>query len=139
MDYTIIYIIGVCVSSALIGVVVTYIMKKYKLDQKDISNGIDLTQSIVVFVKATLQDMRFGNNDDIEMVTDIVIDTLHYIKAVPVEMSKDEKILQASNYAIDLCGQIKIELNDERKQIIGVVITLLYNFVNSVENKIGEA
>lgn len=139
MDYTILYIIGFCILAAIIGVATTYIMKKYKIDQKDLSNGIDTTQSIIVFVKATLRDMKFGNNDDVEMVTDIVIDTLHYIKTVPSEMSKDEKILQASNYAVDLCEQIKIELNKERKQIINVVIKLVYNLIGSIESKEGEA
>lgn len=133
MDYTILYIIGFCILAAVIGMVVTYIMKKYKIDQKDIINGIDLTENIIVFVKATLRDMKFGNNDDVEMVTDIVIDTLHYIKAIPNEMTEDEKIFQATNYAIDLCNNLEIELNEERKQIINTVIVLVYNLVNSIE------
>lgn len=139
MDYTILYIIGFCILAAIIGVAVTYIMKKYKIDQKDISNGINTTQSIIVFIKATLKNMKFGDNDDIEMVTDIVIDTLYYIKAIPNEMTEDEKIFQATNYAIDLCNNLEIELNEERKQIINVVIGLIYNLISLIENKEGEA
>lgn len=139
MDYTILYIIGFCILAAIIGVAVTYIMKKYKIDPKDISDGVDTTTTIITLITSTFKDMKFGNDEEIDKVVNVMTDTLEYIKTIPSEMNRNEKIYQATNYTLNLCKEFNIELNDERNRIIGTVIVLSYNLISSIENREGEA
>ena len=134
-NYQMLVIIGICLGSAGLGFLIKYTMDKYKIKESDLLEGIDMTQTLLTFIKLMLKDMNFGNEEEVDKFTNIINDSLDYISKLPETKDKESKIFEATTFSIKMCKELNIDLNEDRLYILNNTIALAYNFMKSVENK----
>lgn len=134
-NYQMLTIIGVCLGSVGLGVLIKYLTDRYKIKNSDLLEGISVAQTLLTFIKLMLKDMNFGKEDEVDKVTNIINDSLNYIKKLPETKDKESKIFEATTFSIKMCKELEIELNDDRLYILNNTVTLAYNLIESIENK----
>lgn len=134
-NYQMLTIIGVCLGSVGLGVLIKYLTDRYKIKNSDLLEGISVAQTLLTFIKLMLKDMKFGNDDEVDKVTNVINDSLNYIKKLPEIKDKESKIFEATTFSIKMCKELEIELNDDRLYILNNTVTLAYNLIESIENK----
>lgn len=134
-NYQMLTIIGVCLGSVGLGFLIKYLMDRYKIKNSDLLEGISVAQTLLTFIKLMLKDMNFGNDDEVDKVTNVINDSLNYIKKLPETKDKESKIFEATTFSIKMCKELEIELNDNRLYVLNNTVTLAYNLIESIENK----
>lgn len=134
-NYQMLVIIGICLGSVGIGFLIKYLMDKYKIKNEDLVEGVDVAQTLLTFIKLMLKDMKFGNDEEIDKITNVINDSLNYIKELPETEDKKDKIYKATEFSVKMCKELNIELNEDRLYILNNTIVLAYNLMESVKNK----
>lgn len=134
-NYQMLIVIGICLGSVGLGFLIKYTMNKHKIKESDLLEGIDMTQTLLTFIKLMLKDMNFGNEEEVDKITNIINDSLDYISKLPETKDKESKIFEATTFSIKMCKELNIDLNEDRLYILNNTITLAYNFMELVENK----
>ena len=134
-NYQMLVIIGICLGSVGIGFLIKYLMDKYKIKESDLVEGVDVAQTLLTFIKLMLKDMKFGNEEEVDKITNVINDSLNYIKELPETEDKKDKIYKATEFSVKMCKELNIELNKDKLYILNNTIVLAYNFMESVENK----
>lgn len=129
MNYEMFYIIAICFVTVFLGFLIRYSFKKYDIESKEVANNIDITNKIIEFAKTALISMKFGDEKEIENVSQIIIQSLNYIKGINEDISRDDKIKKATAYSIQLCSGLGIKLDKNKILIINNVIGLSYNLL----------
>jgi len=127
-----VYAIAIALGAVLGTIGVIKVLQSRKINPKDLTDGIDIMQGLVSFIRVTATDMGLGNKEEIDRITEIVIDTLSYIETLDDDLSKEEKIGNAVIYAEFLCDKFKLELNPDKYYIIQSLITVGYNVYDSL-------
>lgn len=134
-NYQMLVIIGICLGSVGIGFLIKYLMDKYKIKESDLVEGVDVAQTLLTFIKLMLKDMKFGNDEEIDKITNVINDSLNYIKELPETEDKKDKIYKATEFSVKMCKELNINLNEDKLYILNNTIVLAYNFMESVEKK----
>lgn len=136
MDYSnIAFLFGFIVLALGLIVGVVYLMKKYNVKPEELSQGIDISKTIATVVKLTAKELKFGTNDEIEKVSDIVIDSLDYVKLIANDKTKQEKIDAGVKYIEQMCGSFSIKMSEDRLFIATTLFTLGMNLLESLDVK----
>lgn len=129
MSYEMFYIVGICVATVFLGGLLGYVLKKCNIDSSEVAKNVDVANEIVEFAKSTLITMKFGDEKEIEAVSQAISQSLDYVKTITEDISKEDKIKKATAYSIQLCSGLDIKLDKSRILIINSVIKLSYNLV----------
>lgn len=111
------------------------LMIKYKLPASTIVNGIDKTEAILKFVKLTVKDSRTFDNELVDNISEIIFDTLGFIKNISITVNKEDRINQGLEYVKELVADSNITLNEDEIFIVKNVLTVAYNLYESIDEK----
>jgi hypothetical protein len=131
----ILYLFGFIILALGLIVGVVYLMKRYNVKPEELSQSIDISKTITTVVKLTAKELKFGTNDEIEKVADIVIDSLDYVKLIANDKTKQEKINAGVKYIQEMSFSFGIEMNEDRLFIVTTLFTLGMNLLESLEVK----
>lgn len=134
-NYEILYLIGFGILAIGMGFGLSFLMKKYNLKTEDIINGVNLTETITILMKNMAKELGFGNEEEVAKVTEIISDSLTYVKTLPQTTSKEDKISNAIFYVKELGKSLNIEADSDRLMIITTLITLAFNLIETLEKK----
>lgn len=129
-----IYVILISLGVVGLALGVSYLIKRYKIDTKDYLDGIDVTQMIITLIRSIARDMGV-EEELIVKVSHIINSTLEYMRNLPEEFTKDERIIKGFDLAIDLCESFEIELNDDREYILFTLITVGFNLYETLQGE----
>lgn len=121
MDYTIFYVLGVVVFTIVLIFATSYARKKKIFTSEDLLFAIkvlDLSSKII-------DELQLQKEKQIRSITEIVISSLEF--AVSNFANRDEIIVNAYEYAVEMCNKLEIELNEQRKEIIRELIIITLN------------
>jgi hypothetical protein len=111
-----------------------WVMKKYNIKLSDLLKGLTNAKSVVTFLKVMARQMHFGTDEEIEKISGVIIQALDYMKTIPTDDS-DARIKHGYEFTIEMCEDFGIELNEDQKYIVSTLITLGFNFIESLEKK----
>lgn len=129
MNYEMFYIIAICIATVFVGALLSYVLKKCNIDSSDVAKNVDIANKILEFAKPTLTSMKFGDEKEIEAVSQVISQSLDYIKTITEDLGKEDKIKKATEYSVQLCSGLDIKLDKNRILIINSVIKLSYNLI----------
>lgn len=132
MNYSILYIILVCIGVVGLIIFITWLLKKLKIDPEKIAVILDPMETIIKFTKIVLIDMGIPEKDVI-FYTDICIDTLEYLKTLPENVGKETRISEGIVYAKEVLEAFDIELTPVRIELIETIIPALWNLYYAIE------
>jgi len=136
MDYSnILFLFGFIALALGIIVGVVYLMKKYNVKSEELSQGIDISKTIAIVVKLTAKELKFGTNNEIEKIANIVCDSLDYVKSIANNKTKEEKVNDGIKYIREMCYSFNIEMNEDRLFIVTTLFTLGMNLLESLDVK----
>lgn len=133
-----IIIIAIPLSIAVFSILLGILFTRINIDKNKLTEGLDITKSIVSFIKLTLKDAGI-DNDEIDIYSKIILETIEYVKVIPKDFNKEYKIQYAINYSIELCNSFELEINDDRKIIIETTIRSVYNLYEVLKPPTTEA
>ncbi len=132
MDTLYIILIAVGVVSLAIGI--SLLIKKYQISTKEFLDGLNITQTVISLIRSIARDMGI-EEELVVKVSHIINSTLEYMRNLPEEFTKDERIIKGFDLAIDLCESFEIELNDDREYILFTLITVGFNLYETLQGE----
>lgn len=129
MDSSILYIILAVGIAFGVAYLVSYLRRKNLLKQEDLMfavKALDLSSKVI-------DELNLQHQPEIKRISQVVIDSLEY--AITFYQDDADIINNAYDYAIELCGVLDIELNEERKNIIRELISITFQnkYMDSIE------
>lgn len=122
----ILIISAISVGIVIVPICIGFLLKKFNIDIKLLFTGIDITKSIISFVKVMAIDMGV-DKDKVDDFSEVILDTLEYMKNISDDVRKDVKIAEGVRYAKELAYSFGLELNDNKNTIINTIVTASYN------------
>lgn len=132
MNMDTLYIIFISLGVVGLALVVSFLINKYKINTKNYLDGINTTQIIITLIKSIAKDMGI-EEELIAKISYIVNSTLEFMRNLPEEYSKEQKIANGFKLAKELCVSFEIEMNEEREYILKTLITVGFNTYETFE------
>ena len=118
MDATILISIGVVALVLIFTVGVTYLLKNSSVRKED----LETVQQIFKLTTSVIDELNLKQEKQIMSISQIVVSSLDF--AIVISNDDDQIKDEAYKQAILLCEQFKLELTEERKNII---LQLIHN------------
>ena len=135
MNIEIFYMFGfITLALGLVAGVIT-LMKNYNISPKQLTEGIDISKTISIIIKITAKELNFANDGQVDKISDIVIDSLDYIKTIANDATKEAKVEAGIKYVEDLCLSFDIEITEDRSFVAITLLQLGVNLLESLEVK----
>jgi predicted transcriptional regulator len=129
------YMFGFIALALVFVVGLVFLMKKYNINSKQLTDGIDITKTISAVIKITAKELNFASDEMINKIADIVIDSLDYIRTLANVTTKDEKVQAGIKYVEEMCISFEIELSEDRMFIVTTLMQLGINLLESLDVK----
>jgi len=134
-NYEILYLIGFIVLALGVVVGVVLLMKKFNISPKQLTEGIDISKTISIIIKITAKELNFVNDESVDEIANIVIDSLDYIRTIANDATKEEKVQAGIQYVEELCLSFEIEMNEDRMFVATTLLQLGINLLETLEVK----
>lgn len=132
MNFTILYVILACIGTVGLIISIAYITKKFNVDTDKLIAILDPLETVFKFIRLVLIDMGI-QEDELEIYSSTIFDTLEYLKTLDPTISKESRIEEAIAYCEGLLIKFGIELNETRTQIIRQLIPTLWNLSDAIK------
>lgn len=134
MDYTILITFFVGISVLIGGFVLRKFLISKGITVEEITDGTDIAESVLLFVKDTLKAMNI-ENQKIDVAYGIIIDGLEYLKLIYINKTREEAIESCLGYTKRVLLASKIEVNESMEALIKNALIMSYNIMTAIENK----
>ncbi|MBO5095249.1 MAG: hypothetical protein J6B98_00030 [Bacilli bacterium] len=118
MDTTILISIGVVVLVLTFAVVVSYLLKNSSIRKED----LETVKQVFKLTTNVIDELNLKQEEQIMSISQIVVSSLDF--AIVISNDDDQIKDEAYKQAILLCEQFKLELTEERKNIILQLINI---------------
>ena len=126
--------IGIAFGVAALGLLVVYLIKKYKLNKEQLSDGIDFAIVLHSLVEVVIKDSKmFDEYENIDKYVYISALTLDYLSSI-VDNDEEALLEEGVDYAKDIFLSTGMELNDNKEKLIEQIVKLTFNFYKSLVN-----
>lgn len=129
-------LIGIVLGVVGLVFLVSFLMKKYKLSNSDITEGVDVTMTTFRLIKAIAKDAKLGDDKVVDEISKIVIDGLEYVKSIPNAIENKQELIDiATKYSIDIAETEGLIVDQNRQFIIQDLVTVGINLYFIMEEK----
>ena len=113
MDYTVLYMIGFVMFSIGLVFLTSYLRRNNLIKSADLIFAI----SVLNLTVEVISELKLEKEKEIRSIAEIVVDSLQFA-SMTEDLTREETINMAYDYAIDLCLAFNIDVNERRKNII---------------------